>query len=211
MIKQKYGHRLDGWIHTAFPFLFIHPLNPNLLTCAGTLVSIAAAAALASGWLVAGGLLILASGFFDLVDGTVARHQAMLTRFGAFLDSTLDRFSDMAVLVGFATHFALIGRPGSVLLAGAALITTVMVSYAAACARLSTPSGINVGIFERGERVGILAAGAILGFPILALWILTLGSSLTLAQRFALAYREMSELDAAERADLANSNFGVNP
>jgi hypothetical protein len=76
-----------------------------------------------------------------------------------------------------------------------------MVSYAAACAKLSTPAGINIGIFERGERVGLLAAGAILGFPILALWILTLGSSLTLAQRFARAYREMNQLDASESAD----------
>ena len=138
MIKQKYGDRIDGWIHTGFPFLFVRPLDPNLLTVIGTLGSIAAAAALASGWLIAGGVLILASGFFDLVDGVVARHRASSTRFGAFLDSTLDRFSDMAVLVGFATHFALMGRPGCVLLAGSALIATVMVSYSAACAKLST-------------------------------------------------------------------------
>jgi hypothetical protein len=116
----------------------------------------------------------------------------------------------MAVLVGFATHFALVGRPGCVLLAGTALMATVMVSYSAACAKLSTPTGINVGIFERGERVGLLAAGAILGFPVLALWILTIGSSLTLAQRFARAYREMSRLDAAESTDLANQGLSVN-
>jgi phosphatidylglycerophosphate synthase len=210
MIKQRYGDRLDGWIHTAFPFLFVRPINPNLLTVTGTLGSIAAAAALASGWMVVGGVLLLASGFFDLVDGVVARHWASSTRFGAFLDSTLDRFSDMAVLVGFATHFAMIGRPGCVLLSGAALMATVMVSYAAACAKLTTPSGINVGFFERGERVGLLAAGAILGFPVLALWVVTLGSGLTLAQRFALAHREMSQLDAADDADLANSSLGVN-
>ncbi len=210
MIKQKYGDRLDGWIHTAFPFLFIRPLDPNLLTLTGTLGSIAAAAALASGWLFTGGVLMLASGFFDLVDGVVARHRGTSTRFGAFLDSTLDRFSDMVVLVGFATHFAIVGRPGCVLLSGAALVATVMVSYAAACAKLTTPNGINVGIFERGERVGLLAAGAILGFPVLALWIVTLGSSLTLAQRFARAHREMSRLDAAANADLAHSTSSVN-
>jgi phosphatidylglycerophosphate synthase len=210
MIKQKYGDHIDGWIHTAFPFLFIRPLDPNLLTVIGTLGSVAAAAALAGGWLITGGVLILAAGFFDLVDGVVARHRATQTRFGAFLDSTLDRFSDMAILVGLATHFALVGRPGCVLLAGTALMATVMVSYSAACAKLSTPTGINVGIFERGERVGLLAAGAILGFPVLALWILTIGSSLTLAQRFARAYREMGRLDAAENTDLANQGLSVN-
>ena len=210
MIKQKYGDRIDGWIHTAFPFLFIRPVNPNLLTLIGTLGSIAAAAAFASGWLIAGGVLILVSGFFDLVDGVVARHQATPTRFGAFLDSTLDRFSDMVVLVGLATHYALVGRPACVLLAGIALMATVLVSYSAARAMLSTPSGINVGIFERGERVVLLAGGTILGFPVLALWILAIGSSLTVAQRFARAYREMSRLDAAESADLANQGLSVN-
>jgi CDP-diacylglycerol--glycerol-3-phosphate 3-phosphatidyltransferase len=134
----------------------------------------------------------------------------MPTRFGEFLDSTLDRFSDMAVLVGLATHFAIVGRPGCVLLTGAALTATVLVSYSAACAKLSTPTGINVGIFERGERVGVLAAGAILGFPVLALWVLAIGSSLTVAQRFARAYREMSRLDAAESTGLADPGLSVN-
>ena len=202
MIKQKFGDRLDGWIHTAFPFLFYRSLNPNLLTLFGALGSVAAGAAFACGWLAAGGILILAGGFFDLVDGVVARHQGISTRFGAFLDSTLDRFNDMVVLVGLATHFARVEEPGLVLLCGAAMTATVVVSYSAACARLTIPTGINVGFFERGERVGVLAAGAILGFPVLALWILTLGSSITVGQRFSKAYREMQRLDAAERASL---------
>ncbi len=209
MIKQKFGDRLDGWIHTAFPFLFYRPLNPNLLTGIGALGSAAAAAAFAGGWLATGGVLILAGGFFDLVDGVVARHQGISTRFGAFLDSTLDRFNDMVVLVGLATHFARVAEPGLVLLCGAALMATVLVSYTAACARLSIPTGIYVGFFERGERVGVLAAGAILGFPVLALWILTLGSSITVGQRFARAHREMGRLDAAERAG-AGEELGVN-
>ena len=83
MIKQQLGDRLDGWIHTAFPFLFVRPLNPNLLTVIGAVGSIVAAAAFAEGWLVCGGILMLASGFFDLVDGVVARHQGIATRFGA--------------------------------------------------------------------------------------------------------------------------------
>jgi hypothetical protein len=77
MIKQQLGDRLDGWIHTAFPFLFVRPLNPDLLTVIGAIGSIAAAAAFAEGWLVCGGILMLASGFFDLVDGVVARHQGI--------------------------------------------------------------------------------------------------------------------------------------
>jgi len=205
MIKQKFGDRLDGWIHTAFPFLFVRPLNPNLLTVIGALGSVLAAAAFAGGWMVTGGLLILAGGFFDLVDGVVARHQGISTRFGAFLDSTLDRFADMVLLVGLAIYFARVAEPGHVLLCGAALVATVLVSYSAACARLTIPTGINVGFFERGERVGLLAAGAIFGFPVLALWILTLGSSITVGQRFVRAYREMGRLDAADRSGLGEN------
>ena len=201
MIKQKLGDRLDGWIHTAFPFLFIRPLNPDLLTVTGAVVSITAAAAFACGWLVGGGILMLASGFFDLVDGVVARHQGISTRFGAFLDSTLDRLADVVVLVGLAIYFARMGEPGYVLLTGTALTATVLVSYSAACAKLTLASGINVGFFERGERVGLLAAGAILGFLVVALWILAIGSTATLAQRFVRAYREMSRLDAEERTE----------
>jgi phosphatidylglycerophosphate synthase len=198
MIKQRFGDRLDGWIHTAFPFLFVRPLNPNLLTVIGALGSVVAAFAFARGWFAVGGVLMLAAGFFDLVDGVVARHQGISTRFGAFLDSTLDRFGDMVILVGMATYYARVTEPGHVLLCGTALIAMVLVSYSAACAQLMIPAGVNVGFFERGERVGLLAVGAILGFPILALWILTLGSSITVGQRFTRAYREMGRLDASE-------------
>jgi phosphatidylglycerophosphate synthase len=209
VIKQRLGDRLDAWIHTAFPFLFSRPLDPNLLTVIGALGSLAAAAAFACGHIKTGGVLMLASGFFDLVDGVVARHRGMETRFGAFLDSTLDRFADIAVLVGLSVHFARSAEPGFVLLAGFALTASVLVSYAAARAKLSVPAGINVGFFERGERVGLLAAGAILGFVVPALWILAIGSSLTLAQRFARAYREMERLDAEERGRAQQRAMGA--
>ena len=211
MIKQQLGDRLDGWIHTAFPFLFVRPLNPDLLTVIGAIGSIAAAAAFAAGWLVGGGILMLASGFFDLVDGVVARHRGISTRFGAFLDSTLDRLADVVVLVGLSIYFARIGEPGTVLLTGSALTATVLVSYSAAVAKFSVPAGINVGLFERGERVGLLAAGAILGFVVPALWILLVGSSVTLAQRFVRAYREMDRLDAEERTSPEDRTLRTEP
>ncbi len=84
---------------------------------------------------------------------------------------------------------------------------TVLVSYSAAIAKLSVPAGINVGLFERGERVGLLAAGAILGFVVPALWILLIGSSVTLAQRFVRAYREMERIDAEERTSLEDRSL----
>ncbi|MDH3211383.1 MAG: CDP-alcohol phosphatidyltransferase family protein [Myxococcales bacterium] len=201
MIKSVFGHRLDRWVRVLLPFLFWRPVNPNLLTVLGTSVSLAAAAAFALGWFVTGGLLLLTGGLFDLVDGVVARHHGVSTRFGAFLDSTLDRLSDMVLLLGIAMYFALGGEPRLVLLAGYTLVATVLVSYTQARAEISVPA-FRVGILERAERVLILAAGALSGYVVVALWILAIGSTVTVAQRFARAYREMERIDAAERDSL---------
>ena len=89
------------------------------------------------------------------------------------------------------------------------LTATLLVSYSAAIAKHSVPEGINVGLFERGERVGLLAAGAIFGFVVPALWILLIGSGVTLVQRFVRAYREMERLDAQERASQENRPVGT--
>ena len=135
------------------------------------------------------------------MDGVVARHHGTTTRFGAFLDSTLDRLVDMALLLGIALHFARVGRSDVVLLAGVALIASVLVSYSKACAEHYVPE-IKVGVLERGERVGLLAAGGILGLIVPALWVVAIGSSVTVIQRFDRAYKEMQKADAADRAGL---------
>jgi phosphatidylglycerophosphate synthase len=201
VIKEKLGDRLDGWIHAALPFLFRRPMNPNFLTVTGALVSIVAAVAFARGSFLAAGILVLAGGFFDLIDGVVARHHGISTRFGAFLDSTLDRLVDMVLLLGIAMYFAQTGRPGGVLLAGTALVSTVLVSYSKACAERFVPP-VTVGVLERGERVGILAAGGIFGLLVPALWVVAIGSTITVIQRFVHVHREMQRIDADERAGL---------
>jgi CDP-diacylglycerol--glycerol-3-phosphate 3-phosphatidyltransferase len=91
-----------------------------------------------------------------------------------------------------------------VALAGATLVVTVLVSYSKARAELVVP-GFSVGLFERGERVGVLAAGALLGFMLTALWVIAIGSAVTVAQRIALAYREMERMDRAEKAALEHT------
>ena len=199
MIKAKFGDRLDGWIHTAFPFLFTRSLNPNLLTLAGAGISVGAAIAFGLGAFVCGGVLLLAGGFFDLVDGVVARHQGTSTSFGAFLDSTMDRFVDMVVLFGLVVHYGRAGEVGLVVLVGVVLMASVMTSYAKARAEQTIPV-LEGGIFERGERVGLLAAGALFGIMSWALWLLAAGTVFTVAQRFNTAYRELESLDARAAA-----------
>src|SRR5262245_27326648 len=150
--------------------------------------------ALAAGHSTAGGLLILGGGFFDLVDGVVARHRGISTRFGAFLDSTLDRWVDAVLMVGISVHYAQRGEPEYVGLAGLALAAMVLVSYSKARAELVLPQ-FEVGLLERAERIVVLAAGAIFGLLVPALWIIAIGSAITAGQRVALAYREMQRLD----------------
>jgi len=197
VIKATFGDRLDAWVRRLLPFLFVRRLDPNALTVTGSLVSIVAAVALARGAFTVGGILILAGGLFDLVDGVVARHQGRSSSFGAFLDSTLDRLVDMALLVGVLLFYARSGDTTTAVVAAVVLVASVLTSYAKARAetRIEVLEG---GLLERGERIVLLAAGAILGWMQPVLWLLAAGTLVTVAQRFAVAYRELESLDARQ-------------
>ncbi|HJO23476.1 MAG: CDP-alcohol phosphatidyltransferase family protein [Myxococcota bacterium] len=194
MIKAKLGDRVEDWLLRGLPFLFRRRVDPNLLTVIGALVSLVAAGCFAVGEFFAGGLVMLAGGAFDLLDGVVARFHGISTSFGAFLDSTLDRVVDMALLLGLTAFYARIGEPNHVLLAAYVMAVSVLVSYAQAKAELLVPA-FKVGLFERGERIVILAAGALTGWMIPALWVVALGSTVTVVQRIVAAYREMSLIE----------------
>ncbi len=197
MIKAKFGHRLDGWIEAAFPALVRHSVNPNLLTVTGTVISLGSATAFAFGHFGLGAWLILAGGLFDLVDGVIARRHGTATAFGAFLDSTMDRLADMAILLGVMLHFAGRGDAGTVLLAGVALIAAVLTSYAKARAEQWVRS-FEGGLLERGERLFILGVGAISGYLVAALWVLAVLGTATAVYRFSLAYRELARLEVGQ-------------
>lgn len=199
MIKARLGGRLDAWLKAALPFLFRRPLDPNVLTVCGTLVSLGAAVAFGLGELVWGGVLVLAGGAFDLVDGVIARHNGSSSAFGAFLDSTLDRLVDLAIVIGLMVHYASRGEPEVVLLAGWGLAASIVVSYAKARAEhwLAHFEG---GLLERGERIGLLAAGGILDLMVPVLWIIGAAGTYTAIQRVLLAWRLMQGLPPDPRA-----------
>jgi len=199
MIKEKFGSRLDGVVRFLMPPSLARHLNPNALTAVGALVSLGAALAFAAGELRLGGGLVVLGGFFDLTDGVVARETGRSTTFGAFLDSTLDRFSDLSVLAGISIHYAGVGDVALALVAATALVASALVSYAKA--RAESVVTLDAGIFERGERTGVLALGALFGLLPAALVVVALGASLTVVQRMALAYRVMQRLDAAASAE----------
>ena len=207
MIKEKLGHRIDGWIHGVFPFLFWRPINPDALTLLGTFVAGASGLAFAAGELRLGGLLLIAGGFFDLVDGVVARHFGMTSRFGAFLDSSLDRVVDILAMLGLFAYFLGNSDGLGAALCALILVASVLTSYAKARAELILER-MPGGFLERGERIGLLALGVLSGWIWPALILLAFGSSVTVGQRFLYAYREMGRLDRSEESTRVGAEEG---
>jgi CDP-diacylglycerol--glycerol-3-phosphate 3-phosphatidyltransferase len=194
VLKARLGHDFDDRIFRAVPFL-VHPrVHPNALSLVGLAVSLGGAWAFAEGAFRAGAGLVLLGGAFDLVDGVVARRQQRVTTFGGFLDSSLDRVVDMALLLGLVLYYAQAGATALAWLAGLALVATVMVSYTKARAESVLPD-FKGGLLERAERIVILVLGGLTGWMPLALAVVAIGSVITAGQRIALAHRLMTELD----------------
>ena len=104
----------------------------------------------------------------------------------------MDRLADMVVLLGIVIHYGSAGRTGVVLLAAIVLVSSVMTSYAKARAELFVAE-LRGGFFERGERIGLIAAGGILGWMVPVLWLLAIGTTVTVIQRFHAAHRGMTQ------------------
>ncbi len=190
------GERLRKWTHW-----LVNPvavaigrtgISPNALTITGFLMTLGIAYVLSRGWFFWGGLLIVFAGLFDALDGAVARASNRVSRFGAFLDSTLDRFSEAVIYFGLLLYYMRHGTTLITILVYAAIIGSLMVSYARARAE-----GIGVelkeGLLTRFERFVVLVAGLLLGFMPVALWILAILTNLTAIQRMYLVWRKTEQ------------------
>jgi CDP-diacylglycerol---glycerol-3-phosphate 3-phosphatidyltransferase len=157
-------------------------VRPNQLTVLGLFCSGVAAVAFALDMPRWAGVWLILSGAFDILDGSLARVSGRESPFGAFLDSALDRYSDMLVLSGIVFLFLRVGRLSEGVVALAALIGTVMVSYTRARAE-SVGVECRVGLMERGERLLALIAGALVDLLVPAVWIVAIGANLTAIHR----------------------------
>ena len=182
--------------------LFRLRLRPNHLTVIGLVVSFFAAGAFIAGHLRSAGMLLALAGLCDLLDGSLARASGQVTAFGAFLDSVIDRYSDLVVLVGIVVFFARTPNARGALVAMAGLVGSVMVSYTKARAA-SIGIECNVGVMERPERMICLIAGALLDQLELALWVLAILANVTALQRIVVTRRLMSEPPVLRSAVLA--------
>jgi CDP-diacylglycerol--glycerol-3-phosphate 3-phosphatidyltransferase len=136
----------------------------------------------AAGRFVTGGSLMILSGLCDLLDGPVARRQGRVSLFGAFLDSIFDRYADLILFLGLLVYYSSVDRFLYAVLAGAAMAGSVMVSYAKARAESLTPT-VEMGFWERPERLVLMILGALTNRMDVALWFLAIGPNITVIGR----------------------------
>jgi len=165
-------------------------ISPNAFTISGFLLTIPVACFLARGLWQAAGLMLIPAGLFDTIDGAVARATGKESPFGAFLDSTLDRFGEGVIYLGFMLYY-LQGNPRlGGLLTYITIVGSLMVSYTRARAE-----GLGVeckgGFFTRFERIALLIIGLLLAKPIVTLGALALFSNLTAIQRMYAVWKKL--------------------
>ena len=167
-------------------------IHPNLLTLIGVLVNIVAAWALAVDRFVLAGVIMIVANIFDFIDGKVAHITGKQSRFGAFWDSTLDRFSDLALFTGLIWLYSSLGREGYVLVATLTLIFSIMTSYARARAE-SLIEKCKVGFMERPERIVLFMIGAFTDRMAAVLWVILALSVITVANRIYYTYLVLNQ------------------
>jgi phosphatidylglycerophosphate synthase len=189
VISELVGARIRNYTLRVGEFLAGLGLTPNAVTTVGLLLNVLVAWIIARGDLGLGGVLLLFASGFDMLDGAVARASGAITKFGGFLDSTIDRYSEAVVYGGVLLY--LLGTPdyriGSVLVF-AATVGSLLISYARARAE-AAGFRASVGLLARPERVLVLALGLIFGQLIPVLWLLVIGTHLTVLTRMAHVWR----------------------
>ncbi len=180
------------------PYLLKTHITPTTLTWLGFAISLGAVALIATGHLIIAGLVVLVSGFFDMLDGALARNTDQVTRSGAVLDSTLDRVSEAVILLGVMIYYLSLADPPAIgiLFTSLALISSPLVSYLRARAE-AIGLQCKIGLFTRPERVVTLAVGLLasrVDFALFtALAVIAVFSFITAGQRLCYVLKQTRE------------------
>src|SRR5512147_1225135 len=176
-------------------------ISPDVLTITGLVLNGVACAFFAfaggrdyvmPGLLRTGGLVALAASIFDMLDGRVARLRGRETKFGAFLDSTMDRYSDMLLYMGLLVLYARMDRNPLMVLVWVAAFGSFMTSYARARAESLIPK-CQVGLLERPERIVLIIVGTLTNRMAAVLWVIAVVSNVTALQRVVYTYVELKK------------------
>jgi CDP-diacylglycerol---glycerol-3-phosphate 3-phosphatidyltransferase len=214
MLGESIGRGAMRIINSMVRGLASAGVSPNILTAIGVSINIGCCVLFGFGEFFLAGIVLIFANIFDMLDGNVARLTGNVTKFGGFLDSSLDRLSDMAAFFGIMIFYAGNSPQHSllnVILAGVGMIASVMVSYTTA---RSEAFGVkaNVGFLQRPERIVLLIIGALStwnwnsDFVLFnrmpqVLWVLAVGSTWTLIHRMYFIWTEFRRLEgmAAEK------------
>ena len=157
-------------------------IHPNTLTLIGVLINVGAAWALGRDQFVLAGVIMIVANIFDFIDGKVAHITNTVSRFGAFWDSTLDRFSDISLFLGLIYLYADLRRTDYVMVAALAMMFSIMTSYARARAE-SLIEKCKVGFMERPERIVLFMIGAFTDRMAGVLWVILVLAIITVSNR----------------------------
>ena len=195
--KHIYPH-IEKNLNQAAGFLAKKNITPNQLTLGGLGLTLVSGMIYASGHFFWGGIFLLFGCLGDMLDGPLARTTGKASKFGAFLDSTTDRYGDIFLFGGLAVHYANIGQSGWVVVCLAIIAGAYATSYSKARAE-NFIDDCTVGIFERPERM--IALGILSVFPSLSplvLWVLAIGTNYTAVQRILHTQRKLSTPSSGE-------------
>jgi len=185
-IRRNLAHRITDSI---VGILSKSRITPNALTLINLALNIVAAYVIATEHFLLGGVLVLVSGLFDLLDGALARLTKQTTKFGAILDSTVDRISEAAILCGLLIWYIPQGASLEIVLIFAVLIGSFLVSYIRARAE-GLGLQCQVGLFTRAERVIVLAIGLLINQIFIALCVLVVFVFITVVQRLVYLWKQ---------------------
>ena len=167
-------------------------IHPNTLTLIGVLINVGAAWALGRNHFLLAGVIMIVANIFDFIDGKVALLTNTVSRFGAFWDSTLDRFSDIALFLGLIYLYSNLRRTDYVMVAALGLMFSIMTSYARARAE-SLIEKCKVGFMERPERIVLFMIGAFTNRMAAVMWVILILSIVTVANRIHYTYLVLNE------------------
>src|SRR5688572_23422320 len=181
-------------------------IHPNMLTLIGLLINIVAAWALGHDRFLLAGIIMVVANIFDFIDDKVAHITNTVSRFGAFWDSTLDRFSDISLFLGLIYLYADVRRTDYVMVASLAMMFTIMTSYARARAE-SLIEKCKVGFMERPERIVLFMIGAFTDRMGAALWVILVLSIVTVANRIHYTYLALNDKPMPAGSNLVTRAF----
>jgi CDP-diacylglycerol--glycerol-3-phosphate 3-phosphatidyltransferase len=190
MIGNRIGHQLDPFLYKALSTIFGKQGNPNSFTIMGFLATLMASILILKALWVAAGLMIILSGLFDLFDGVIARKSGKVTALGGFLDSVLDRYSDLLLLLALLIYYLQKGNSALVILTFFVAIGTVLIPYVRAKAE-SIQIPCTVGLMERAERIILLSAGTLFQWMEPILWILAILTHFTVFHRIYYVWKKL--------------------